>query len=259
MNIELANILREEQPTKYKVSVITPTIRKEGLEIVRKALRKQTFRNFEWLIGSSFDPGIPWAKWIPDKFTGGYWTLNRIYNSLFQHSSGEIIISYQDNIHILPDTIERLVEQVERTQGIVSPVGDQFESVNKWGKPQIKVWSDPRRTSNYGSFYECTFPDIEWNLCALPKQALIDVGGFDEELDFLGFGMDGYQVNERLNEVGHKFYLDQSIESFSIAHGREDYGGQSEWDKKNNLNNGNYEKRRSDLKTSGEWPRLNYL
>ena len=34
MNIELANILREEQPTKYKVSVITPTIRKEGLEIV---------------------------------------------------------------------------------------------------------------------------------------------------------------------------------------------------------------------------------
>lgn len=244
-----------------KVSIITPTIRPEGLDIIDKSLKKQTFQDFEWLVGSNFDPGISRAKWIPDNFTGGFWTLNRIYNSLIKSSSGDIIISWQDNIFCPPDTLQKFVDNLERCgkQAIISGVGDQYASVNKWGKPQIKIWSDPRKTTKYGTYYECTFPDIEWNLCALFKSALEDIGGFDSDLDFRGFGMDGYQVNERLDKLGYKFYLDQTLESYTVRHDRGDYGGDSEWDKNNNLSNGEYEKRRNELKLKGSWPRLQFL
>ena len=38
------------------ISVITPTIRNEGLAIVDKALRRQTYRDIEWWGGSQFKP-----------------------------------------------------------------------------------------------------------------------------------------------------------------------------------------------------------
>lgn len=241
-----------------KVSVITPSIRKEGLSVVKKSLENQTFRDFEWLIGAPFDPEIPETKWVRDDFVGGFWSLNRIYNNLFNTAQGDIIVTWQDWIYAEPDAIEKFVQNVEQTGGVVSGVGDQYALVGKWGKPRIKVWSDPRKKST-NSFYECWPNDAEWNFCAFPKQAIIDIGGMDEQLDFLGYGGDQLQAVERMDAVGYKFFLDQTNESYTIQHDRGDFGGQKNWDDNHVLFNGKYIDRKRELINSGEWPKLNYL
>lgn len=43
---------------KNKICVITPTIRLEGLDLVRRALEEQTFTDFDWLICSRKDPEL---------------------------------------------------------------------------------------------------------------------------------------------------------------------------------------------------------
>lgn len=242
-----------------KVTIITPTIRKEGLDVVRKSLLKQTHKDWEWLIGSPFDPEIPEATWIKDDFKGGFWTLNRIYNRLFKNATSELIISWQDWIYGNIEGLEKFTKNYEATGGIVSGVGDQYESVDKYGKPQVKIWADPRKTEKNGSFYECFPNDAEWNWCAIPKKAIEAIGGMDEGLDFLGYGGDQLQAGARMDELGFKFYLDQTNESFTIRHGREDFGGQENWDDRHVIFNGEYDRRIAELKSQGKWPVLDYL
>lgn len=244
-----------------KISVLTPTIRKEGLEIVRQALAKQTLKDFEWLIGSKFDPEIPEATWVKDDFEGGFWTLNRIYNKLFKQAKGELLVSLQDWIWIKPNGLEVFWDDYIATDGnsLITGVGDQYAQVNEFGKPIVKIWSDPRRTTKYGSFYEVNFNDIEYNWAALPKQLVFKAGGADEELDFLGLGAEIFSIGDRLNDSGYTFYIDQTNESFTVRHGRDEFGGQEEWDKKNSFFNGNYIARKKELIAKGIWPTLNYL
>ncbi len=246
-----------------KVSVLTPTVRPEGLDIVHKSLQAQTFKDFEWLIGSSEACPITEdkfvTKWISDCFKGGFWSLNRIYNKLFRNADGKIVVTWQDWIWASPEALQRFVDAVETTGGIVSGVGDQYEKLNKWGKPEVKIWSDPRKRDDLGDFYECFPNDIEWNFAALPKSAIYAVGGMDEELDFLGFGGDQLQVGERIDALGYKSYLDQTNESFTIRHDRSKHGGQENWDKNHVLFNGKYDQRKLELVKSGKWPVLDFL
>lgn len=247
-----------------KISVITPTIRKDGLEIVRKALKRQTFKDFTWYIGSKFDPGIAEATWVQDDFVGGYWTLNRIYNRLVQStklsSPGEddehLIVSLQDNIWVEKDGLQKFYTCQKEKGGLISGVGDQYEEQDSRGKPQIICWNDPRRTNKFGSFYECLWNDCEFNWACFSRKLFLNVGGMDEELDFKGYGGDQLQLCERLNDYGAHFYLDQTNESFTLRHGREDFGGQKNWDSNHVLFNGEYQKRRQELVTSGLWPIL---
>ncbi len=269
-----------------KVSILTPTIRPLGLDIVRNSLKKQSFQDYEWIIGSPFVPFIPEkmakecedsqrsrarlqgyamvsqtpsTQWIPDDFTGGFWSLNRMMNKMIKHSNGEILVSWQDYIWAPSDALEKFVTAVEKTGGIVSGIGDQFERVGRYGVPEIMVWEDPRKTQKYGSFYESLPSDNEWNFCSFTRDAIFDVGGFCEILDTKGFGMDGYQVNERLDVLGYKFYLDQTNISYTVRHNRDSYGGDERWNKNNNLTNGQYEKVRQECINKGEWPRMKYL
>lgn len=244
-----------------KISVITPTIRKEGLKLVEESLKKQTFQDWEWLIGSKFDPEVSTEQshWVKDTHTGGYWTLNRSYNDLIRRARGELIVSWQDWIWVPPDGLQKFWDNYENTKGILTGVGDQYERLNKWGKPEIKIWADPRKTDKYGSFYECFPQDIEWNWAAIPKEALFKVGGFDEELDFLGYGGDQLQVGVRLDALGYKSYIDQTNESFTLRHGREDFGGQQRWDEQHVLFNGKYDARLAEIKRSPDWPHLRFL
>ncbi len=242
-----------------KVSIITPTVRKEGLDVVRKSLEKQTHKNWEWLVCSPFDPGIPGATWLVDDFKGGFWSLNRVYNRLIERATSPLIISWQDNIWIPADGVEKFVVNCGKLDRVISGVGDQYERVGKWGKPEIKIWNDPRKTDNYGSFYEINWNDCEWNWAAIPKKFLLDIGGMDERLDFLGFGGDQYQVCERLNDRGIRFYIDQTNESYTVRHTRDSAGGQSHWDANHVLFNGAYNKRKNELIARGKWPVLDYL
>lgn len=259
-----------------KVSVITPSIRPEGLEIVANSLSKQSFKDIEWLIcgpeinrekvlevvGGIFPPiyiGNPPLK------EGMFWDLNYSYNRLIKKATGDIIVTWQDWIYANRDALEKFVKNVEDTGGVVSGVGDQYLKLNKYGKPELKVWGDCRKTDRYGSFYACNWNDAEFNFAAFPRELAYRVGGFDEKLDFLGVGGDQLQFCERLNDIGVTFYLDQSLESFTLRHDRSDFGGQEEWDskhvlfKKGKSGMSFYDERKLELKQSGQWPILTYL
>lgn len=245
-----------------KISILTPTIRKEGLEIIQKALKKQTFKEWEWLIGSPFDPEIPEATWVKDDFTGGFWSLNRIYNKMFLAAAGELIVSWQDWIWIPKTGLAQFWQSYQETDSVVTGVGDQYELEGQYGKPEVKIWSDPRKSFKHPeglTFYECFPNDAEWNWCAIPKKYLFQIGGMDEELDFLGFGGDQLQVGERLDAIGVRFFIDQTNESFTIRHGRESYGGEDKWNENHVLFNGKYDQRRALLQLTKQWPYLNYL
>jgi hypothetical protein len=243
------------------ISVITPTIRKEGLDIVAKALQKQTWTDWEWLIGSPFDPEIPWATWVKDDFKGGFWTLNRMYNRLFQEAKGELIVSWQDFIYATPGGLEQFWDAYLELggKGLISGVGDQYKSIDAFGKPYNKIWNDPRKNSepNKGTFYECYWNDIEWNWAAIPRVRFFDVGGMDEQLDFLGYGGDQLQTCDRLSDLGWvTFWLDKGNESYTLRHSRDDHGGQEHWDANHVLFNGKYVERKNQLIKAGQWPKL---
>lgn len=235
-----------------KISVLTPTIRKEGLDLVRKALENQTFRSFEWLICSPFDPEILEATWVPDWFEGEN-TLNRAYNALLKASTADCIISWQDFTYAKPDTLDRFFFHFNETPTrVIGAVGNKYTAV--YPEVGAMVWRDPRMRNDLGSFYECNFFSIEFNLASCPRKAFFEVGGYDEVMDELGFGMDSFSLLERIEDIGgYKFFLDQSILSYSLPHERPD-----QWEK-NNLIHGGYEKRKFRLKEEGIWPRLGFL
>jgi len=248
-----------------KITMVTPSIRPKGLEITASAVSKLNFTDFEWLVGSPFVPKIDVDdisnySWVEDDFQGGFWSLNRIYNKMFKKARGEIIVTLQDWIWVPPDGLQKFVDTLDalRGEGIISGVGDQYERMGEF-KPEINIWSDPRKNKEHGSFYECFPNDAEWNWCAFPKKYIFAAGGMDEELDFLGYGGDQFQVGERWDDMGYKFYLDQENESFTVRHDRSDFGGEDEWDKNHVLFNETYDKRKEKLIKKKKWPVLSYL
>lgn len=245
-----------------RISVITPTVRPEGLKIVEAALRKQTFTDFEWLIGAKEACPIvdtPFeTRWIADDFEGGFWTLNRIYNRLFKEAKGELVVSLQDWIYIPSDGLQKFWDAyAEHPDALISGVGDQYQEWDGKRKPTVKIWADPRKTTKYGTFYECFYNDCEWNWAAIPKAIFNAVGGMDEKLDFLGFGGDQLQTCDRISDMRfYKFFLDQDNESYTVRHSRDAHGGQEAWDKDHVLFNGKYVERKNELIKLKQWPIL---
>jgi hypothetical protein len=209
-----------------KISVITPTVREEGLYLVEKALKRQSFRDFEWII----------EKPIGKTPKNCVWTLNRDYNRAIKKAQGELIVSWQDYTFAKPDALEKYWYYYEKEpKTIISGVGNKYQD-DHW---TVKTWQDPRERDDQGTYYECFFNDIEGNFCSISKTAFYDIGGFDESLDRY-YGMDFFSVLDRLNMVGGwNFKLDQSNKSFSLEHGRLN----SQWDALNWLGD-RYNKKR---------------
>lgn len=206
------------------ISVITPTIRPEGLKLVEKALKRQSFRDFEWIVVSPVYPGdlvIPGASFTyvidPGKNEGDYWSLYKSYNAGVKASQGELIISWQDWTYADPDALQRFWDHYKtEPKTLVTGVG------NKYADDTFTVvsWKDPRERTDFGTFYPCYHNDIELNLASLPKEAIYAVGGFDEYFDKYS-SLCGLDVLARLNIVGGwDFKIDQSIKSYSLEHGR---------------------------------------
>jgi hypothetical protein len=245
-----------------KISVLTPALNTKGLKIVANSLKQQQFTDWEWIICCPEQPielGLPEEKdiiWLLDEFKGGFWTLNRAYNWMFQEARGELLVSWQDYIKVRPDGLQKFWDSYRaHPNDLFTGVGDQYEllaNVDDFTDPTIvrKVWVDPRRTDKYGSFYECIWRDCEWNWAAIPKSAL-KIGGMDSVLDLLGYGGDQYQFCERFNDADGHFWIDQTNESFTQRQTR-----RKDWDKHHILFNGAYDKRKEQLKKEGQWPTL---
>lgn len=215
-----------------KISVLTPSNRNiEGLKIIEKALKRQKFRDFEWVIGSPIKPEgltLPFI-WVQDpvKEEGDVWVFNKLMNEMVSRTQGELIVSIQDFTSFTPDALSKFwFHYLNNPTGCVSGVGNKYSD----SEFTEQVWKDPREREDQGSFYETYFNNWEGNFGAIPKQAILDVGGFDEELD-LHFGMDWYSVNYRAEKVGYTYYMDQTNKSYSLTHGR--YDG---WEEHNAIN-----------------------
>lgn len=202
-----------------KISVVTPSVRPEGLKLVEKALQRQTERDYEWIIVSPFKPSVACNLWVPSakKEEGDYWTVYKDYNLALAKAQGELVVSWQDYTFADPDCLEKFwFHHTKEPKTIVSAVGGKYSEESF----TIKTWDDPRETTNYGTYYPCFFNDIELNLAAFPKEAFYAVGGFDEYLDKYS-SLCGLDVLDRLNLIGgYDFKLDQTIKSYSLEHGR---------------------------------------
>lgn len=231
------------------ISVITPTIRPEGLEIVAKALRRQTFTDFEWIVGSPKPPNGHKCHWIPDpkKKKGDYWNIYTVYNNLVKKASGKLIVTIQDYTFFNADGLEKFwFHYTQEPKTIVSGVGNKYQD-DTWS---VKTWQDPRERDDQGTYYQCYYNDIELNFSAFPKDAFYSVGGFDEELNKYS-SLCGLDVLDRLNiQGGWDFKLDQTNKSYSLEHGR-----LPKWEE-NLPFNGPYEKRRQTYFAN---PVLEYL
>ena len=210
-----------------KISVITPSVREEGLQIVRDSLSRQTFRDFEHIVISPFDPNgekVSWdqeATWVkdPGKKEGDMYSLNASWNEGFKNANGELIISFVDMTWAPPDALENFWTHYENnSKALVGGIGHQYAEVQN-GKPEILVWQDPRAQTQYGSFWEINPIDLEFCLTSVPKQAIYDIGGWDEKWDQFA-ALSEKEACLRMDKLGYKFFLDSSIEYRALQHPR---------------------------------------
>ena len=204
-----------------KISIVTPSVRHENLEIIAKCLHRQDFKDFEWIVISpTYYAGADILIKDPPKRKGDFYRLCGAWNRGFKMAHGELVISIQDGIWFPPDTLSRFWTHYQNNpKGLVTAVGHQYDRTDKLGKPENLVWQDPRVRLDQGSFYEVSPSEMEFAVCSVPKQALIDCGGMDEEYD-KGPAVGEKEMCFRMDQLGYKFYIDQTIEYRAIHHPR---------------------------------------
>lgn len=176
-----------------KISVITPSIRPEGLEIVQECLKRQTFTDFEWLV----EVGL-----------GKEHDLNKAFNKMLRRAKGELIVIYQDWIKIQDNGLELFWNEYQKTPDmfLTAPVGKQqykdFLGNVNWD------W----RYYKEGSIDWLNW-EIDWGAASLAL--LKQIGGFDETLDKY-WSFDNVNVACRANLAGFKFT--NVIENKSVAY-----------------------------------------
>lgn len=165
-----------------KISVLTPTIRPEGLEIVKECLRNQTLQDFEWLT----EVGL-----------GLEHDLNQAWNKMIKRASGELVVFYQDWIKIENNGLEKFWKEYQKDEGnwmYTAPVG----KVDKWEDEPRWDWRNFKKGEEV-NYNEC---EMDWG--ASPVWILRDVGGFDETLDKY-WSFDNPNLCYRAEKRGIKF------------------------------------------------------
>lgn len=206
-----------------KITVVSPSNRPEGLRVVDQSLIKQTFKDFEWLICSPYDPAgflTTWKRFQePAKKEGDFYNLNKAWNVLFNAAQGELIVSIVDYTEFPTDTLERLWEwYIKNPVTCVSGVGIQY-------KDNKKVWTDPRIEGR--SVHPIHPQDMEFRIASMPRRAIQAVGGMDEEYDKAA-AVSEKEICLRMGSLGYVFFVDETIAYKFYQH--EPHG--KEWDKK---------------------------
>jgi glycosyltransferase involved in cell wall biosynthesis len=246
-----------------KISVITVTARHGGIDVNWSSLRRQTFKDFEWILCDTLyeerkeavqhytksDRRVNHIRQGIKDMEAKTW-LNHAENQAIKASSGELIVLLQDYIHIQPDALEKFWYQYQSNpKYFVTGVGHQYGKPGKEdisdpkglitifkkpfeGVPEQVVWQDPRLRKDLGSYYPCMPADWEVNFAMASRKMFYDVGGFPEDYDQIGHAFDNCSVAERAFLLGYEPYIDQSNESFSI--------NSDAWSKSSAKNNDNF-------------------
>jgi len=200
-----------------KISVLTVFKRVGGQKIAYRCLQNQSFEDWEWvqvtpLTATDLIEGK--TKVVPDPplNLGDVWGLNKAYNAGLKNCEGELVVSIQDEVWFPPDGLEKFwFHYQEDKKGCVTGIGDKYARLDKFYKPEVKVWNDPRRGFQIVSYDETPQNNWELNYCSAPLQAFYDIGGFDETFDQY-YGWDNVDVSIRMKYFGYRFYMDKTNE-----------------------------------------------
>ncbi len=210
------------------ISIISPSIRKGALDMLAECLKKQTFTNWEWVVSTNYDPPEPAIQVGTTEKGEFFYRLNADWNRCFRKAKGELFISIVDETWIGEDFLEMFWTHYQTNpKRLIGGVGDQYERVIS-GKPEIIVWKDPRKRNDLGSFYEINPIDLEWCCTSIPRKAIYDIGGMDENWDRYA-ALSEKSACLRMDQLGYTFWLDQSLEYRALGHPR--LNGKEAWDK----------------------------
>lgn len=198
------------------IDVVTPSVRNDQLDMVKKCLDRQTFKDFTWHIVGPVDRATVKE---PEKREGDYYNLNKAWNAAYRQAKGRLIVSIVDGLWFPPDTLEHLLNHyLMNNKACVTCIGHQYDRVEN-GKPEHMVWRDPRARTDQGSFYEVPHTEMELCIASFPRQAVLDVGGVDEEFDKFA-ALSEKEMMARMYKAGYKTYISQTIEYRAIQHPR---------------------------------------
>jgi len=174
------------------ISILTPTIRPKGLEIVQKCLAEQTYQGFEWLVEVG----------IPEKGND----LCKAINRMLKRAKGKWIVMLQDYIKILPDGLERFLKVADEKKFITGSMGitEDWKDI-KWD------WRAFRKFEPI-QYHEC---EADWMIA--PKKAFFELGGYDEEYDNY-WGMENVNIAFRAEKLGYTFWVLSDNKAIQWAH-----------------------------------------
>lgn len=172
------------------ISVLTPSIRPQFLDITQRCLEEQTFQDFEWLVEIGFRPN-------------GF-TLPSDLNRMLRRAKGERIVMLQDCIHVLPNALEKIAalpnEFTTFPVGKVMTLGDE----PKWDWRAHQTW-------------EVQPHQWEADFAMAPTKAFFDIGGYDEEFN-KGWSWDNVEVGWRAAAAGYHFHCNNTVRGVAIDH-----------------------------------------
>lgn len=175
-----------------QISIVTPTIRPKGLETTRESLLKQTFTDFEWLVD------VNWT---------GKVDLNQSLNRLIRRAKGELIVFVQDYVELPPDALQRFWDaHINKPAFYTVPVSKFDDDNETWD------W----RANKNGVI---DWRDWEIDCGSAPRSALVEIGGFDEELDRY-WGYDNPNVGLRAHMKGYEFFCLPEIKCRAYDHNK---------------------------------------
>lgn len=176
-----------QKEKQIRISVLSPSIRPLGLDIVRTGLLQQTFTGFEWLT----EIGL------------GKHDLNQAYNKMLRRAKGELVVSLQDYCLIRPDYLQKWWDAYQENPDtfMTAPVG-KVDDLNYSSKP---IWDwRAYRNDETKNIRPCEWNTWEIDNGAAPLKALKAIGGFDEALDGV-WSSDNVNVGCRAKLAGYKF------------------------------------------------------
>lgn len=177
-----------------RISVITMSCRPCGLEPVRDALLKQTMSSDEW-------------EWLVDLNWSGKVDFNKASNRLLKRSQGELIVFVQDYVELPPDALEYFWKAHQLQKAFyTAPVSKYDDDGEEWD------W----RAKKEG---EIDWREWEIDCGSAPRDALFEIGGFDEYLDAY-WGYDNPNVALRAEMEGYKFYNLPDIRARAYDHNK---------------------------------------
>ena len=177
---------------------------------------------FEVIIieAGDFEPTPQLAKTMGGRFVYHFWKIPGIsrckaLNLAIQRAASPFVVRLDARTHVEPDYLNRLYQLWRKTGaanvgGVRVPMGistDQEIIAEVMKQPFCFGGAADRRKSYHG------FADSVY-LGAFDRQAVLEVGGYDEERPLISEDSD---LNYRLRRSGRGVYVDSSIKAYYLA------------------------------------------